>query len=273
MRACVRVCVRACVRACVRRGGARAEAAAASSPADPPCPPFHSLSSCPPTALHCSDETVLGSHIVEMLETTPLAAATEASGSGYVSGGDGTSSAAAGSGGGSGDEWEVFPVEQPTTARARFGGGSGGGGGRSGVVDFARTVVLTRVTATLEADGAGSNGARGGGHAAGGRAAAEEALAGMAADAELRAVAEVVMGRLEDFDLLPGSVAASKAQRVRQQLLDPATRRRLESVAAYATGGDGGGTPFPEPPPVPQAPPPGTSLDGWSPERTRAISV
>ena len=40
------------------------------------------------------------------------------------------------------------------------------------------------------------------------------------------------MGRVEEWDLLPGAKARSKAQRVREQLLDPAQRQLLDAYLA-----------------------------------------
>lgn len=64
-------------------------------------------------------------------------------------------------------------------------------------------------------------------------------------------LAEVVMGKVEEWDLLPGSKARSKAARVREQLLDPAARQRLEAIQRYVVAPPGDGAPFPPPPPVP----------------------
>ncbi|KAL4436128.1 hypothetical protein ABPG77_005576 [Micractinium sp. CCAP 211/92] len=86
----------------------------------------------------------------------------------------------------------------------------------------------------------------------GGAAAAREELGPeIAEDANLVRLAEVVMGRVEEWDLLPGAKARSKAQRVREQLLDPAQRQRLEAIRRFGDAPPGD-APFP-PPPVPAA--------------------
>eukprot|EP00887_Chlorella_sp_A99_P003900 scaffold11.g3900.t1 len=184
--------------------------------------------------LASSTETVQGNRIVELLEGTRLAPAPQPSVAAAASG-----DTASSSGDGAGSERAVLPVDQPTAARVAFGRGPG----RSGAVAFARTLRL----------------------APSARSAAG-VVAGLAADDDLRRLAEVVMGRLEDVDLLPGSVALSKAEQVRQQLLDPTARQRLESVARFydaVVAGDGD-APFPDPPAVPAGRPANTSLDGWA---------
>lgn len=137
-----------------------------------------------------------------------------------------------------------MPVEQPTTAHTVFEGP-----GHSASVSFIRTVRLVPT-----------------------RASAAEVLAQVAASEELQQLAEVVMGRLEDFDLMPSSVALSKARQVRQQLLDPAERARLETVRRYARSDNG--APFPDPPlRPPEGRPVNTGLDGWAPDHENAVVV
>ena len=58
------------------------------------------------------------------------------------------------------------------------------------------------------------------------------------------------MGKVSEWELLPGNKAASKAERVRQQLLDPAERQRLAAQAEFATSSSQA-TPFPPGPPAP----------------------
>ena len=60
------------------------------------------------------------------------------------------------------------------------------------------------------------------------------------------------MGKVSEWELLPGNKAASKAERVRQQLLDPAERQRLAAQAEFATSSSEA-TPFPPGPPAPLA--------------------
>lgn len=59
------------------------------------------------------------------------------------------------------------------------------------------------------------------------------------------------MGKVSEWDLLPAGKAASKAQRVRQQLVDPEERQRLAAQAQFAYGQ--GEPAFPPPPPAPLA--------------------
>ncbi len=60
------------------------------------------------------------------------------------------------------------------------------------------------------------------------------------------------MGKVSEWELLPGNKAATKAERVRQQLLDPAERQRLAAQAEFATSSSES-TPFPPAPPAPLA--------------------
>ena len=113
--------------------------------------------------------------------------------------------------------------------------------------------------------------------AASGGAAAREVLGAVPGlgEEELQALTEVVMGRMEDWDLLPGSLARSKAAEVREALLDPDTRRRLAEVRAFTAGGDGRGghgPAFPGPPPkLPEDR--GVGLDGWAPPAPAVITL
>ncbi|KAI7840859.1 hypothetical protein COHA_005451 [Chlorella ohadii] len=89
-----------------------------------------------------------------------------------------------------------------------------------------------------------------------GRAAAEEVREALGEDVyrdpAVVALAEVVMGKVSEWELLPGNKAATKAERVRQQLLDPAERQRLAAQAEFATSSSES-TPFPPAPPAPLA--------------------
>lgn len=124
-----------------------------------------------------SDETVLGSRIVELLESTPLAAPSDLA-----------AAAAA--------EAEEAPSATVGASSWRSGQGLAG----AAAFDRRRRV---------SGDGASTSGY------GSGRAAAEEVLgAEVLSSEELRRVAEVVMGRIEDFDLLPGSLARTKAEQV-----------------------------------------------------------
>jgi hypothetical protein len=121
----------------------------------------------------CSDETVIGSRLVELLETTPLA-----------------------------------PSAMAAALAAAAQQGPEAGNGRPG-----------------SSEGVTS--------AAGGRAAAEELGDSILQDVELRRLAEVVMGRIENFDLLPSSLARTKAQQVGAAVF---------RVVLAAGGGGGGST-------------------------------
>jgi cell division protease FtsH len=53
-------------------------------------------------------------------------------------------------------------------------------------------------------------------------------------DARLRSLAEIVMGRVSSWDMVPSSSLKKKAEQVKGQLLDEETKKRLESVGDYA---------------------------------------
>jgi cell division protease FtsH len=122
----------------------------------------------------------------------------------------------------------------------------------------ARIVELLQTTPLGEAEeeAAGAESTPGGG---GGGAAAREVLGELLASEDGRALAELVMGKVADWDLVPGSVARQKAAQVRRQLLDSEARARLESVARYASGKGA----FPRPPGVPEDK--GPDLTSWLP--------
>jgi len=63
-----------------------------------------------------------------------------------------------------------------------------------------------------------------------------ERLFGAAAkdDESLRSLAEIVMGRVSDWDRVPAASLKSKADQVKTQMLDEATRKRLETVGRFA---------------------------------------
>ncbi len=63
---------------------------------------------------------------------------------------------------------------------------------------------------------------------------------------------------------------------VKEQLLDPETRRRLESIQQYIRATDttlkpANGTPYPLPPKVPEDK--GDILDAWAPKQSDVIQV
>lgn len=202
----------------------------ADAPRTPPC--------LLPT--HCSDETVTGSRIVDLLQSTPL---------------DDVDSQLFSSSSGSAAGGAAAPAAAPTS--------SGGSSRFSG--DGAPSAAAAR---------AGSSGAA----STSGREAAEEALGEeVMGDEALVALAEVVMGKVSEWDLLPGGKAASKAQRVRQQLLDPEQRRRLKAQAEFASGArrGGDGVPFPPPPPLPAVPPLGEEegIEAFRPPTPNVFSL
>ena len=174
-----------------------------------------------------SGELVTGERIVELLRTTPLDEVDEAA-----------LAAAAGQ--------PPPPPEAAAAAASSSGAGARAPAGAGPAGDGAEAAGAGAATAVAE------RAATGGAASTSGRAAVEAALGPeITSDEALVSLAEVVMGRVSEWDLLPGGQAASKAQHVRQQLLDPAQRARLEAVAAYVRSTPGDGTP-PPPPPVQQ---------------------
>ena len=244
-------------RGCATRSAARLVSAPRATP--PPSQPLpFSLCSHHPCLPSCSDETVLGSRIVELLRSTPLdevpaalaggsggadaAAPAAASSSNGAANGAGSSN---GAGNGAPPAAAAGPTEQQLTAgRASFERGSGSASferRRSGAAASSSGTggaAARRAPTVAAADAVGS----------GGGAAAREALGPEVTNSEdLLRLAEVVMGKVEEWDLLPGGKAASKAQRVREQLLDPQQRQRLEAIRRFAAAAPGA-EPFPPPP-------------------------
>ena len=64
---------------------------------------------------------------------------------------------------------------------------------------------------------------------------------------EYHELLEILMGRVEEWDLVPGK-AKLKAKQVREQLLDPETRKRVEEMAAFAKNVHPGMKGWPSPP-------------------------
>lgn len=85
---------------------------------------------------------------------------------------------------------------------------------------------------------------------------------------ELKELVEVVMGKVEDWDLLPGSVLRKKADQVRKQLLDPKQRQHLKSVASFDAQ-DSGMEGFPSAPEVPEDK--GAELEEWMDNKDKQI--
>ncbi len=73
-------------------------------------------------------------------------------------------------------------------------------------------------------------------------------------DESLRSLAEIVMGRVSDWDMVPAASLKTKAEQVKAQLLDEETRRRLESVNTFAASGSMARSSFPIAPPVGKTP-------------------
>jgi hypothetical protein len=118
---------------------------------------------------------------------------------------------------------------------------------------------LTAAAEAVASNGAGANGAAAAAAQQGGGEAAREALgAEVMGDESLVRLAEIVMGRVQDWDLFPADKAASKAQRVREALLDPEERERLEAQRRQLEQRGGA---WPPPPPRPPQPPPGATAE------------
>lgn len=173
------------------------------------------------------DETVLGSRVIDLLLNTPVDEVPEGLLANFSSSPRSSSAAA------------------PAAA-----GSSRGGSGLSGDGVAAQQTAAAAATAVAERAESGAAAS------SSGRGAAEEVRQALGEDVyddpALVALAEVVMGKVSEWELLPGNKAASKAERVRQQLLDPAERQRLAAQAEFATS-PSEATPFPPAPPAPLA--------------------
>ena len=146
-----------------------------------------------------ADETVLGSRIVELLETTPL---------GAIPAGEGM-------------------VEEEGARKESSSSGSSSSGS---------TALHEELGSLLDSD-------------------------------EMRQLVEVVMGKVDDWDLVPGSVAKQKAAQAREQLLDGEQLKRLKSIAAFAKDPKDMNH-FPDAPPVPEYA--GQGLIDWMDESKEA---
>lgn len=71
-------------------------------------------------------------------------------------------------------------------------------------------------------------------------------------DESLRSLAEIVMGRVSDWDMVPAASLKTKADQVKAQLLDEETKGRLESIETFTASGSMANS-FPTPP-VPKTP-------------------
>lgn len=177
------------------------------------------------------DETVLGARVVELLQTTPLAQS---------------------------------PAAEEAAAMAAY---SSSDSGEAAASEHSGQGTDADSSGRLDAHHASSSAA--GSHVAGREAAEEELGDEILRDEQLRRLAEVVMGRIDNFDLLPTGFAKTKAQQVKEQLLDPDTRRRLESIQQFVSSKNGAS--FPEPPQVPVDK--GILLDEWTPKRSDTLNV
>ena len=213
---------------------------------------------------------MLGSRIVELLRSTPLDPV-EDSEEEEPSSSSGSSGAAGGNGAGPQQQQQQREGQVLTAGQAAF---RGSGAGASGAAAFERRRTGLAASTSGSSGGVAAAAAAGGG----GEAAAREALGPeITADADLVQLAEVVMGKVTEWDLLPGSKARSKAERVRQQLLDPSQRQRLEAIRRYTAARPGDGTPFPPPPAAAQAPAAADAsdqgLDGFRPPSSTVLTL
>ena len=86
----------------------------------------------------------------------------------------------------------------------------------------------------------------------------EEILANLGSE-EIASLAEIIMGRVSDWDMVPTATLKSKAEQVTQQLMSIEDRKRLESIRDFVAGETLDG--FPEPPKVPENK--GIPLKNW----------
>lgn len=131
----------------------------------------------------------------------------------------------------------------------------------SRIVELLQTTPLGAVPAEEEVEEE-SREASGNGASTSGAAAVREELRDMLASDDLRQLVEVVMGKVDEWDLVPGSVAKQKAAQTREQLLNPEARKRLETIAEFNKDPSGLKN-FPEPPEVPEYE--GAGLNEWMP--------
>ena len=81
----------------------------------------------------------------------------------------------------------------------------------------------------------------------------------------------VVMGRVEEWDLVPGT-AKQKAEQVKEQLMDPESRKRLEEMADFVKNVRPGMEGFPRPP-KDVGDDRGVALENWILEPTEEYSI
>ena len=88
-------------------------------------------------------------------------------------------------------------------------------------------------------------------------------------DNRLRGLAEVIMGKVSDWDLLPSDELKTKAQKTKEQLLDQAEQERLQSIARFCMS-DSLET-FPDIKPAAKDKGPG--LEEWMPPPAQVINL
>eukprot|EP00889_Picochlorum_renovo_P004217 jgi/Picre1/31247/NNA_006601.t1 len=54
-------------------------------------------------------------------------------------------------------------------------------------------------------------------------------------EADVQSLAELVMGRVSDWDVVPTRILKRKAEQVKEQLLNPEERKRLETLQDFAS--------------------------------------
>jgi hypothetical protein len=220
---------------------------------------------------------VLGSRIVDLLRNTPLDEVAEPVSSS-------SSSSPAVPAPDSAPAPEAVPAaeaEAIAAAEAEAEAATGGSAPESGSVPEGGGPADSDEEAAEPSSSNGGERAAAAEPAAGGGAAAREALGEeVMRDESLVRLAEVVMGKIEEWDLLPGAMARTKAAWVREQLLDPAVRQRLEAQRKFARSVPGDGTPYPPPPPMPPVPAGaagpddvGKGLDAFMPERVTSFEL
>lgn len=88
-------------------------------------------------------------------------------------------------------------------------------------------------------------------------------------DKKLRGLAEVIMGQISDWDLLPTGELKSKAQKIKEQLLDQNEQERLESIRQFCLHENFDS--FPEINTASEDK--GPDLEGWMPPPAKVINL
>jgi len=97
----------------------------------------------------------------------------------------------------------------------------------------------------------------------------ESILGELVSSPDMKQLVEVLMGKVNSWDLIPGSVVKQKAVQVKAQLLDSEERRRVETVVQFSASQDM--SRFPEKPKVPEDK--GKGLEGWMPPPEEVITL